>query len=125
MLPAVHDHDFTVGCFEESVCSLSIQGREKLFLIGKRKNWGKYTSSSDFLFAELGGKKWRKTTVDFYRGQSDSLIMLLSDEELQGWEKTIKVACSILQEGLLEIKTFSQFRRVVLVRASKDALERS
>jgi hypothetical protein len=123
MLPAVHDQDFTLGCFEESVCSLSTQSREKLFLIGKRKNWSKYTSSSDFLFAELGGKKWRKTTVDFYRGQSDSLIMLLSDDELQGWEKTIKVACSILQEGLLEIKTFAQFRRIVLVRSAKDVVK--
>jgi hypothetical protein len=123
MLPAVHDQDFTLGCFEESVCSLSVQSRERLFLIGKRKNWSKYTSSSDFLFAELGGKKWRKTTVDFYRGQSDSLIMLLTDEELQGWEKTIKVACSILQEGLLEIKTFAQFRRIVLVRSAKDVVK--
>jgi hypothetical protein len=49
--------------------------------------------------------------------------MLLSDEELQGWEKTIKVACSILQEGLLEIKTFAQFRRIVLVRSAKDVVK--
>jgi hypothetical protein len=122
MLPAVHDQDFTLGCFEESVCSLSVQAREKLFLIGKRKNWRKYTSSSDFLFAELGGKKWRKHTVDFYRGQSESLIMLLNNEELSGWEKTIQVACRFLQEGNLEIKTFAQFRRIVLIKASKDAI---
>ena len=121
-LPYVGEWDFTYGCFDDEVFSLSNQGKQRLARISARKNWRKYTSVADFLFSELGGKKWAKTSVEFYRGHKDMLIMLISMDELKAWQKTMLVACFVLN-STLEFKTFSAFRRTVLLKAAKEGVK--
>lgn len=119
-LPFVSEWDYSNGLFEDEVFVLSSQGRQKLSRVGHRKNWRKYTSVRDFLFSEIGGKKWTKSAVDFYRGQGDLLIMQLDAESAASWTKTVLVAVVILNSSL-EFKTFSAFRRTVLEKTIKGA----
>ena len=121
-LPYVGEHDFTIGCFDDEVFTLSSQGKQRLARISTRKNWRKYTSVADYVFAELGGKKWTKSSVEFYRGRKDMLIMLISMDELRAWQKTMLMACLVLNSSL-EFKTFSCFRRTVLLKVSKEGVK--
>ena len=121
-LPYVCEWDFSHGCFDDEIFSLSAQGKQRLARISARKNWRKYTSVSDFMFAEIGGKKWSKAAVEFYRGNKDMLIMLISMDELKAWQKTMLTACLVLNSSL-EFKTFSAFRRTVLLKAAKEGVK--
>jgi len=118
-LPFVSEWDFSHGLFEDEVFVLNPQGRQKLAKVGHRKNWRKYTSVRDFIFSEIGGKKWTKAAVDFYRGNGDLLIMQIDAECVRSWTKTILVAVVILNSSL-EFKTFSAFRRTVLEKTIKN-----
>ena len=114
--------DFTIGCFEEQIFSLTPQGRKSLAHLARRKNTGKYSSVSDFMFAEIAGKHWSKATLMHYQGKEDILAMLLEEEKVKAWATTLGIAARILN-SCLEFKSFSAFRRTVLMSAVKGVIK--
>lgn len=114
--------DFAHGAFEEEIASLSPQGREKLGLVAQRKNWKKYSSTRDFLFCEVAGKNWVKAALSQYQGKGPVLVAILTKDQLGAWSATMSVAAKILN-STLEFKTFSSFRRTVLLKAVREALK--
>ncbi len=119
-LPYQSDWDFCQSLFDPALFKLSLgQGRSRLAKLARRKNWRKYPSVRDFLFCELAGKFWAKQALNFYQGKGDFLLGLLSTEAIEGWHWTMLMASETLNSSL-EFKSFSSFRRTVLLRALQN-----
>ena len=112
------DCDFAVGCFEQEISMISSQGWHAYMGVARRKNWKKYVSSRDFLFSELAGKHWAKAALCYYQGKGPRLEKILDPIKIQAWAATLAVAAKILNSNL-EFKTWSVFRRTVLLKTVK------
>jgi hypothetical protein len=72
----------------------------------------------------VAGKNWVKAALSQYQGKGPVLVAILTKDQIGAWSATLAVASKVLN-STLEFKTFSSFRRTVLLKAVREALKKN